>query len=100
MYLIKREDYDYDEVASAVVAAENVREVRELMQVVGSVTEGKWAAGKATVTLIGTARTKTPQIIHEHYNRGGTARQKSRPLASPETAAAGGALLFVHRLST
>lgn len=70
MYLIEREDYGYDEVASAVVAAGGVREVRELMQVVGPVKDGNWAPGKATVTLIGTARTKTPQIIHEHYNRG------------------------------
>jgi hypothetical protein len=70
LYLIARPEgtTSYEETRSAVVAAEGVRQARKLMETAeGDQSPDVWKAGNATATLIGSARTKTPQIIHSEY---------------------------------
>lgn len=71
LYLIERKDNSYDEVVSAVIAAENVRAVREIAATLGG-DQGAdaWLPKLATVTLIGTARAKKPNVIHTHFHAG------------------------------
>jgi hypothetical protein len=71
LYLISRDDHDYDEDDSAVIAAATPKLARELAESGLSGPKGVWAHGKAKLQKIGVAGPRVKQgVVLNSYNAG------------------------------
>lgn len=71
LYLIQRDDYDYDESDGGVIAAPTPKIARELAEQDLTGPAGVWAHGKAKLQKIGTAGPRVKQgVVLDSYNAG------------------------------